>query len=199
MCGNLGRSVSGERPRLVARGQRARAPPTRQPSRRSSFAVSHHTPFDRFVGGPSHNVMREHEQSGIARTGRQVGCGGMALRDWLRHWNIVTGPRWVQLTRAVGLVGRLTAGANAREGEAVDACRRRATKGGSRPEVQSKGGRRAYEERALFWRWWRHVASGGPQHSACLCAPSIPRLSRACCRLSNCNRCRRRRHRHRQR
>ena len=60
----------------------------------------------------------------------------------------------------------------------MDACRRRATKGGSRPEVQSKGGRRAYEERALFWRWWRHVASGGPPHSACLRAPSTSRLSR---------------------
>ena len=61
----------------------------------------------------------------------------------------------------------------------MDACRRCATKGGSRPEVQSKGGRRAYEERVLFWRWWRHVANGGPPHSACLRAPSTSRLSRA--------------------
>ena len=29
-------------------------------------------PIDRFAGGPSHSVTREHGQSGIARTGRQV-------------------------------------------------------------------------------------------------------------------------------
>ena len=46
-------------------------------------------PFERFVGGPSHNVMREHEQSGIARTGRQVRRHGASRAgDWLRHWNI---------------------------------------------------------------------------------------------------------------
>ena len=32
---------------------------------------------------------------------------------------------------------------------------------------RAKGGRRAYEERAIFWRWWRDVAHGGPPHSAC--------------------------------
>ena len=65
------------------KGKGAPDPAAQVPSsRRSSFAVSHHTPFDRFVGGPSHNGARaravgysKNWQAGAAAWRTAIGYG----------------------------------------------------------------------------------------------------------------------------